>query len=732
MRRFALLLALVLLTGVCAIWIWNRDGARRVVRDQAPTDTEGTSARVPTSDSPREAKVHCTPSQHEPTKFPPQAPKVPEPAALPEFIDDDLVVAVQPLWVPDHGPAIARSGSRVEFDLADAKGQPLEPGTEIAFELWRKLGKHSMREGARLNAARSAIICDAFDQGGLEPGDYELSISCGPYGAMKREFHLARTEVRKERLETPHWRRIITLSFTDSAGKALPYLPLPPRYTAPGITYVAPERAPPPEGVLRAPPEPQREGFGMGSGRSSSSSRIKPASPSALRFPTDNGQWYVRVFAGGKGSIRFELDERLFGATVFQVNSDFTEPQWDNYVTAYNVPADFAAQMEQRKLNGADDPGKRSLLEPPQPVREPDVYDISELPEGYQRLIVSVSAPCAVTPRFWVEHNISQPKDKNPGPRQVAGNFHQQLGRWWLDLAPDSGIELEIDSPQLLRPAGKNRETIRLGESRIVEISRVIQASLLHVACPAPTLAALGTRVTAVCNGIGSPEGAAMWQPDGTLRLYVQRGAENFEGLGLATSLLLLSGQERRATGPLKVSFNDKQRQELALGGTTVSPAVTGLVLRAVGPSLEGLPWVEATLMEFDQDVASKRLRKHWQGSAAEMEECYGLLCKLAVKDVEPDHPDDVRLNELMEKMADPASRDWLRREGAWYNTHSRMQSSDHGYLCFDKALDPKKRYVLYLWSNSRSELMPDKRIDFVASEGVTDLGAVMLPTYKD
>lgn len=733
MRRLALPVALLLPLGVAAAWLWNRETSPRAARSEIDVESSKASERVHAGNVPRDPKVRCAPPANAPSPIQTDAPVAsPEAVKLPEFIDDDPVVAAQPMWAADLGPAIARSGARVEFELVDAKGQALESGTELGFELWRKVGKHSLREGARLNATRSAIICDAFDQGGLEPGSYELTVSCGPYGLMKREFRVSRGESRKDRLETPNWRRIIALSFTDQDGKPLPYLPLPPRYTAPGVSYTVPERTPPPGSVLRSPPEPMRTAVGLGGSRSSTSRTVRPSSPTALRFPTDNGKWYVRVFAGGKGSIRFELDQALFGATLFHVDSDFTEPHWDNYVTAYEVPADFAARMEQRELKGAEDPGKRSLLEPPPPAREPDIFDISQLPEGYQRLIVSVTSPCAVTPIFWVENNISQPKDKNPGPRSVSGSYHQQLGRWWLDLAPDSGVELEFASPHLLRPAGKSRETIRLGDSRIVEVARSIEASLLHITCPSPTLAAMGARLGAVCNGVDSPEGSAPWQPDGTLRLYVQRGAENLEGLGLATSLRLFSGYERRASHTLTATFNAKQKQELALGGTTLAPTANGLIVRAVGPGLEGLPWVEATLLEFDHDVASKRLRKHWKGSATEMEECYGLLGKLAVKDAEPDHPDVIRLNELMQKIDDPDSREWLRREGAWYNTHSRIYSSDHGYLCLDTALEPKKRYVLYLWSNSRDELMPDKRIDFVATEGITDLGAVLLPAFSE
>ena len=735
MRRLALPVLLLLLLGVAAAWLWSRETSPRTTRNEGAFEPSDAHERVHTGSVPCDTKVRSAPPSNAPSTVQPDAPlAAPEAAKLPEFIDDDPVVATQPLWVPELGPAIARGGARVEFELVDAKGQALEPGTEMGFELWRRVGKHTLREGARLNATRSALICDAYDQGGLEPGSYELTVSCGPYGLMKREFRVSRGESRKERLVTPHWRRIIALCFTDTEGKPLPYLPLPPRYTAPGVSYTVPERVAPPNRVLRAPPEPSRPAVGLGGGRSSSSRSVRPSSPTALRFPTDNGKWYVRVFAGGKGSIRFELDEALFGARVFQVDSEFTEPHWDNYVTAYDVPADFAARMEQRELNGADDPGQRSLLDPPPPAREPDIYDISQLPEGLHRVILSVTAPFPVVPQFWIPSNETPPEDDKPYPRRLInmeGAFHRQLGRWWLDLPATTELQLELVSSQLLRTSTK-RESIDLGDSRVFEINRNVDVALLQVGCSSPTLSAMAARIAATCNGINSPEGAAPWQPDGTLRLYVQRGPENFERLGLATSLKLFSGYERRASHTLNVTLNAKQKQELALGGTTVSPTANGLVLRAVGPGMEGLPWVEATLLEFDQDVASKRLRKHWKGSAQEMQECYGLLIKVAAKDVKPDHPDVLRLNELMQKLDDPDSRDWLRREGAWYNTHSRIYSSDHGYLCLDRVLDPKKRYVLYLWSNSRDELMPDKRIDFVATEGITDLGAVLLPAFSE
>jgi hypothetical protein len=73
-----------------------------------------------------------------------------------------------------------------------------------------------------------------------------------------------------------------------------------------------------------------------------------------------------------------------------------------------------------------------------------------------------------------------------------------------------------------------------------------------------------------------------------------------------------------------------------------------------------------------------------------------------------------------------------MRTHGAWYNTSQKLNSNHAGYMCSDQMLVAGKHYVLYLWSNSRDELQPDRRIDFIAGEGMTDLGVVTLPGYSD
>lgn len=732
MRRLLPITAIFALLAA-GVWLWFGDPHTRRAPGNAPLleSSEGTGLR--TSKPTHEPRVQCAaPALPTESKQAPPA-EAGEAAQLPAFIDDDPVVACQPLWTPDLGAAIQRGQSRVEFELLDAKGQALEPGIEIGFELWRKLGKFTLQEGARLSATRGTLICDGVDQGGLEPGDYELTLYCGPYGQTKREFHVGRGEHRSERVELPNWRRIVTLCFTDTAGNALPYLSLPPRYNPPGVSATVVQRSQP-NAILRDPPTPYRDGYGSGGGRYSTTRRVRPSAPGTLRFPTDGGRWYVRVFAGGSGEITLDLDEPMFGTTRWQVRGTFTEPEWDNYKIAFDVPADFVAQMEKREQRGAENPGNKSVREPPAAPREPDLYDVSTLAEGWQRLVVTLNAPFPVAPRLWFEANVGEEKDKNIGPQVKPMQYHEALGRWWIDLPPNSGVGLEIVSTWLLQPQCVHGEPIELGSQRIIEVSRTLDCASVQFARPAATMAALGVCTQGTLFGIATPAGSAPWQPDGTLRFYITKSAlgklaANSEGL-----VALFGGAPSNALGRANLTFklSEEKRAELALGGTSVALNGCGLVLRAVGASLEGLPWVEGTVLDAEQDVASKRLRKHWKGSAEEMEECYTLLRSLATKDVDGSNPEVQRLDALLQKLEDPASREFMRREGTWYNTHMKLQSSEHGYLCSGEALVPGRHYVLYLWSNSRGELMPDKRIDFVATEGVTDLGAVLLPSYSD
>lgn len=167
-------------------------------------------------------------------------------------------------------------------------------------------------------------------------------------------------------------------------------------------------------------------------------------------------------------------------------------------------------------------------------------------------------------------------------------------------------------------------------------------------------------------------------------------------------------------------------------------PKLTGLVLRAIGPEQEGLPWVEASVVDYEQDERARRLRDVETTLAAE-----GKRPKLGARfglafysETQAEQADAEFMRnhvgeEFLKLTSQPEDLDYYARCGAWYNTHRRLKSDAKGYL-FSGAmrLVEGRVYILYLWSNSRDDLKPDARVVFRATEGVTDLGAILLPTH--
>lgn len=88
---------------------------------------------------------------------------------------------------------------------------------------------------------------------------------------------------------------------------------------------------------------------------------------------------------------------------------------------------------------------------------------------------------------------------------------------------------------------------------------------------------------------------------------------------------------------------------------------------------------------------------------------------------------------EFLKLTSEPDDLDYYARRGAWYDSHRRLKSDSKGYLLARGfRLTEGRVYVLYLWSNSRDDLKPDARVVFRAEGELTDLGAILLPTYTE
>lgn len=163
-------------------------------------------------------------------------------------------------------------------------------------------------------------------------------------------------------------------------------------------------------------------------------------------------------------------------------------------------------------------------------------------------------------------------------------------------------------------------------------------------------------------------------------------------------------------------------RKQLASGKARVKLKWSGVLWRAVDAQGRAVPWVEATLLRADDAATAIKLRKRWQNVRK------GRVTKNV--DYKPDYASEMA--EVRKITLEKAALDLLERTGAWYDTEAKCQAVGCGFISWACELEAGKKYVLFLWSNSRDELMPDKRIDFTATQGLMDLGAIVLPAHKN
>ena len=231
----------------------------------------------------------------------------------------------------------------------------------------------------------------------------------------------------------------------------------------------------------------------------------------------------------------------------------------------------------------------------------------------------------------------------------------------------------------------------------------------------------------------------------------------------------------------VRVPLDDDTRRALFAGDLTIdlgdALARRGeglLTFRCIGEQGEGLPWVDGSVVAAEDDAIARSLREKSHGRRQEkrrpghvdemapssdndppsMEED---LVESYVSSTTPDLGEGIRrlvfsvsrrpsLDDAAlrarygDKIVDEygaAELDRLHRFNAWYDTYRRVRSDPHGYVVATidhveaNTLEPGKRYVLYLWSNRRDDLEPDRRIVFEATSGVTDLGVIRLPSYR-
>ncbi|MBX3460182.1 MAG: hypothetical protein KF696_09530 [Planctomycetes bacterium] len=741
----------------------------------------GFEVKLPPNESVQETRARAPESASAPER-PETTADRPERAPEPRADRPTAEPAESPaLHAADHGERIWRGGARVDFELYDAAGNAAPAGDFLAV-LWRQVGRYWVANEA--SAAEDKIICEGLGHEeahstGLEPGWYELELLSNNWGNLRHRFHVSRGDRRTERLITPNTRRVVCVRYLHPDGNPVKWLPNRPTLTAQSVALEAVSRDAPYRLDFRSPPTAPLQGGGGGGWRGGRGGRtVQRESPPTL-YATDEGRWWFVAYIGAQNSITARLDADAWGAEQSVVTESFLTTA--EVVVTLPTPADFEARAlaYSEQLSGAG-AGNRLLLNPrPAPKAE---FHPTQAPDGPQaRLTIMLPHECEVDVQVSADgtrvsgrchrhgryrwQDVQRGRDYwfrfIDGPEVLSDwePFHGKEGLTLLERdLPGYAISVDAKglSPTLEAFAHAAKLTVTVpkpppaSDPKIAEdatdeepVEEFVEAPHPYDPSRMPELPSNKTAVLIVPVSQSDQGLVATRRVSEATRLALQ--AEN---LRVQTIIMGACQLQRPASGSYS-SRADTPRPYthdwLAGGWVEVKDGrlelglARAFVLRAVGPSDEGLPWVRGLIMEHAHDEVAQQVRRalaalppdrrpdlRWDSHTA---------YAARLSDIEK-APGEAGLRELLGEAYDLLETDeqrlWLARNGAWYEAKRQLRTDLDGYMVNDGSqLEPGKTYVLYLWSNSRDDAKPDRRVVFKA-ESVTDLGAIALPGYVD
>lgn len=644
----------------------------------------------------------------------------------------------EPVLTPIYGPAVQRGGAVASFNLVDAKDQPLIVD-DVSLELWRRVGVRWISERVRWTPESRTIWCRGSGDAGLEPGEYELEVRSKVYGSFRHTFRVNKEERLDSVLRFETWRRIVCFDFRQIDGKPANWIRSAPTITAeaPGMEVL--KRTGEPGQILREPPpRPVMGGGGGRGGRGGFAYRRARGGGGYREFKTatDGGRYYVPVIAGIENTVSFGFTE-AWGTDKREFVNLFTGPEWDSYPVTLELVHDFDQLTAEWNEIGTADPGARSLLNwVEQRLNPPAIDDPSAVANC--RLVLELEAPAGVSPVYAVA---------GPGDAwELSRLMTRRQGLYYVDALAGQTVWFGFRYQDKL--VG-DPESHTFGEDPELRVHRIKRNPVARmVATPAwdhsPTLQACVIE-TVLGISVRNMDKLDYWKLDLSkpeypvfealrAQLRDKDGAEDvrldwrFNGDAAVTSS---NEMDDRNTG----EFADALDR-----GDLRPPKLAGLVLRAIGPEQEGLPWVEASVVDYEQDERARRLRDvetalAGEGKRPKLGASFGeaFYSEIQAEKADAEFMRGHVGDEFLKLTSEPDDLDYYARCGAWYNSHRRLKSDSKGYmLARGFRLTEGRVYVLYLWSNSRNDLQPDARVVFKAEGDLTDLGAILLPTYTE
>ncbi|MHC4839659.1 MAG: hypothetical protein ACYTDT_01705 [Planctomycetota bacterium] len=775
-----LTLALVALACVFAgVWFAMLDDD-----DSVPMNTATEDEAVGDNASVAIAKPELAPPDVDENRL--YKPDTNDPETVPE-IDDSVE-----FHTPDYGPLLRRGNGVVSFELYDANNQRVKLGNQSA-SVKRILGNFAITEGCRIDSRANQIICDGLatdgkSHVGLEPGEYELTFNSGHWGNQRTRIHVNRGEARTERLQSKHFKRTVCFYFVDQHGQPIRWVNGYPTVSCKSDPLSAVRYGAPDTEFLKTPPDEEFKRMGMGW---SSSRRFSSRHRANKRYETDEGRFYFTVWAGATNTVTFKFDESIWGTKQITVTDTFVDSRWESHQVTINLPDDHLERAEELKIYKLKSPGNRpsvsaALNKPPKPEFLPET---SPIKPGYARVIATIHGPDDLRPKVFLKFpKYTRLYDFKRANNQwyydarvhvntqvrAQGNGYQSA---WQDVALLDGqitytnivaspteiefttdglpptlnaaanlVELQLSAPikvdpdgprgepphpnrglgaagsQWNRPEAGSRFLTRYSFARDGENFRL--SSYINPDTPFEGQEIEMFKFRAVMRTVAKPRprsGGSMRGPDGRYSftpIFITSGWQSIDG-DMGKLLEMLKGGE-------------------------VTPRIDELLtFRAVGEKEEGLPWTHGVLLPMHEDKLAQTVRAKMQeapdGTVPNLDNHDPLTYADDLNGLI--EVEDGKEQEALKKLIGEKNynafdtheqRKWFAENGSWYNPRSKVFTDEHGYvLTRQHKLEAGGAYVLYLWSNSRDQMKPDKRIVFKAGENNTDLGVIRLPSYR-
>lgn len=636
-----------------------------------------------------------------------------------------------PLWEIRNGDDLVKSTAKVHIKILDAKGEKLVKHQGFKVFLWRNVyDEFWIRDAAVFDEESSSVLCDGHNGYGLEPGYYLVEFNGKSYGALQCSFTIKKNQYLELIEYTPYYFKKIKVNTYDQNGVKVFYPNLRYYFRFPDHKF--------PLFDLKQKVSPTLISYPgdvwyliSGSVLDSYGTRRSVA----LRSSWVDNEMYVGVFAGVTADLRIlcgdlcnvEIKSDFVNESYIDVRLNEEKRYFDELAAAQKKYASAYGDVKEKPTIILPVTGvsiELSRLDYPL-----DLEVFNKAPSESSFFVKSKNGvysfswddPPDSSEVFvrWTDHKtfISELRPialiKNQVNYQVE-NLDLSGYEVRLHFSP-TFMEMVKDSPKIKY---KNRSFHANIENsyfsfRSVFSKKAHSDSLL--------LKDISFEYEAKYFSFFDDNIEEKFEPEEYM--LDQDGYPLFKKAQILPLGYFFHALKESVNIEVPFSVEIDSSVKTEQQRIDISPLQNTLVLRAVDDTGAGLPWVEASLIGFDELAASEKLRS-----------MQGLLPNVYAVNVSEDCDyEEEELAEikksydaLVKLLGSEKFAECYLRFGAWYDCKAKGITDSKGYMILRSAkLNPGEKYSLFFWHKSSDGHKPDKRINFIATLGITDLGAI-------